>query len=447
MSTENMLEVKLNFITKSFLEQIKGENIQIVSHFDTDGITSASIMIQALKKMDQQFSLKIVKSLNKEFIETLDKEKITLFIDLASGSLDHIKKANLRKVFIIDHHQVTQEIPENVEILNPELCEKQKISASGLTYLFCKKINKTNKEFAKLAILGMIGDQLDREIDSLNNEILNDGDIQRKRGLMIYPSTRPLNRVLEYCSEPFIPGVTGDIKGVLELLREIGLNPEGGKYKSLIDLTKDEMEKLVTAVMLRNPQTKNKELIGDLFLIKIFGKLEDARELSAKINACSRAGLPEIAISMCMERREAKQKAESIHVKYKQNLISGIKFAQEAYKTQGQGFSIINAENQIKDTMIGTITSILANSSMYERGTILIGMATDQENNATKISARVAGREGRNAREVLATIMEKFSGEVGGHEMAAGCSIEKGKEEEFIQRVKECFQIENVPAQ
>ena len=102
MSTENMLEVKLNFITKSFLEQIKGENIQIVSHFDTDGITSASIMIQALKKMDQQFSLKIVKSLNKDFIETLDKEKITLFIDLASGSLDHIKRANLKKVFIID---------------------------------------------------------------------------------------------------------------------------------------------------------------------------------------------------------------------------------------------------------------------------------------------------------------------------------------------------------
>lgn len=444
MTEENILEVKLNFIVKSFLEQVKGERIQIVSHFDTDGITSASIMIQALKKIDQQFSLKIVKSLNKDFIESLDKDKITLFIDLASGSLDHIRDANLRKVYIIDHHEVTQEIPDNVEILNPELWEKQKISASGLTYLFCKKIDDSNVQFAKLAVLGMIGDQLDKEIDSLNNEIINDGEIQKKRGLMIFPSTRPLNRVLEYCSEPFIPGVTGDIKGVLELLREIGLNPDGGRYKSLIELTDDEMEKLVTAVMLRNPQAKNRELIGDLFLIKLFGKLEDARELSAKINACSRAGLPEVAIAMCMEKRDAKKKAESVHVKYKQELISGIKFAQEAYKTEGKGYCIINAEMQIKDTMIGTIMSIMASSSMFEKGTVLIGMASDNENNKTKISARVAGREGRNVREVLSVIMEDFSGEVGGHEMAAGCSIEKGKEEDFIEKVKDSFQIENV---
>ncbi len=30
-------------------------------------------------------------------------------------------------VFIIDHHEITQEIPENIEIVNPELYNKQKI--------------------------------------------------------------------------------------------------------------------------------------------------------------------------------------------------------------------------------------------------------------------------------------------------------------------------------
>jgi RecJ-like exonuclease len=442
MDEKNILEVKIKYTAQNFLDQIKGEDVIVVSHFDTDGITSGTIITQGLKRLDQRFSIKIVKSLTKDFIDSLPKDKIILFVDLASGSLDHIKEAGLRKVFIIDHHEVEQEIPENVEIINPQLWEKQKISSSGLAYLFCKQIDENNKDLAKLGVLGMIGDQMDKDIDSLNHGILEDGEIQRKRGLLIYPSTRPLNRVLEYSSEPFIPGVTGDIKGVMELLREVGLNPEGGKYKSLIDLTEAEMEKLVTSVILRNPEKKDKELIGDLFLIKMFGKLEDARELSAKINACSRAGRPEIAMMMCMENRDAKKQAESIHVKYKQELISGIKFAQESEKIEGQGYAIINAQENVKDTMIGTVASIISNSPMYGRGTILIGMAKDNANNMIKISARSVGREGRNVRELLAGIMDTMEGEVGGHEFAAGCSIQLDKEQEFIDKVKQAFELE-----
>lgn len=439
MKEENSLEVKLKQTTKSFLDQIKGENIQVISHFDTDGITSAAIMIQTLKKLDQNFSIKIVKSLTKNIIDSLDETKITIFLDLASGSLEHIKNANFRKVYIIDHHEISQEIPDNIEIVNPHLHEKQKLSSSGLTYLFSKEIDEKNKEFAKLAILGMIGDQLEKDIDSLNHGILEDGDIQRKRGLLIYPSTKPLNRVLEYSSDPFIPGVTGNVKGVLELLREVGLNPTGGKYKSLIDLTEDEMEKLVTAVMLRNPQKIDKEIIGDLFLIKLFGKLEDAREISAKINACSRDGMSQIAIAMCMNNSEAKRKAESIHVKYKQALVSGIKNAQEIERIKGDGYAIINAKDKIKDTMIGTITSILANSSEFEKGTTIISMAEDPSNNAIKISARMAGKDGQNLKEFLSKVMENFEGEIGGHHFAAGCSIKKEDEEKFVNKIIECF--------
>lgn len=440
---ENILEWKIKTIAKSFLQDIEDENIQIISHFDTDGITSATIMLKALKRRDQKFSLKIVKSLTKEIIDKLDKNKITLFLDLASGSLDHIKEAELKKTYIIDHHEINQEIPLNVEIINPELWEKEKISGSGLTYLFCKEIGEKNKDLAKIAILGMIGDQLEKDIDKLNNSILEDGEIKKKRGLLIYPSTRPLNRTLEFSSNPFIPGVTGNIEGVLELLREAGLSPENGKYKNLIDLTEEEMERLVTAIILRNPERKDKEIIGDLFLIKLFGKLEDAREISAKINACSRAGKSDVAIQFCLENIEGKKRAESIHVKYKQQLISGLKLAQKMEKIEGKGFVIINAKDQIKDTMIGTIMSILANSQIYEPGTILIGMSQN-ENQQIKISARNVRRTGRNSRELLAKIMNSFEGEVGGHEFAAGCTFPKEKEQEFLEELKKQFELEVV---
>jgi len=440
----NFLQNEIRPIVKTFLEKSENQEVQIISHFDTDGITSASIIIQALKKADRKFSLKIVKNLTPEIINELQKDKVTLFIDLASGSLNHIQSAELKDVFIIDHHEVPEkEIPENVKIINPQISIKQPISSSGLTYLFCKEISQENKNLAKLAVLGMIGDNLEKEIDTLNNGILEEGEIIRKRGLLIYPATRPLNRVLEYSSNPYIPGVTGDMKGVLELLRESGLSPENGKYKSIIELDEKEMKKITTAILLRNPKIKNSELVGDLFLIKMFNKLEDARDLSAIINACSRSGNPEVAIKFCMEISNAKKQAESIHIKYKQLLISGLKYAQETNeKIQGKGFVIINAKKNIPDTMAGTIASILSNSKIYETGTVITTMAYYDDK--IKISARISGRQGRNVREILAKVISETDGEVGGHKFAAGCMINQNKEKQFIDLLKKNLEIEMV---
>lgn len=438
----NSLEAEIKKVVKKFLEVSKDKEIQIISHFDTDGITSATIMMQTLKKLDKTFSVKIIKRLEEQFIYELPKNKTILFLDLASGSLNHIADSGLKDVFIIDHHEVVQEIPENVNIINPELHDKQKISNSCLTYLFCKEINPENKESAKLAILGMIGDRLEKEIDKLDNKILEDGEIKRKRGLIIYPSTRPLNRVLEFCSKPYIPEVTGNVKGVLELLREVGLTPENGKYKSIIELNKEEMEKLVTAIMLRNPTARNNEIIGDIFLIKWFNKLEDARELSAQINACSRFEESEIAIQLCMEIPKVKKRAEAIYVKYRQHILSGLRFVSEIEKIEGKKFVILNAKHNIKDTMIGIIASILSNSSLYEEGTIITAMAYYEDK--IKISSRTVGENGRNVREILTNIIEKIGGEVGGHKFAAGCMIKQKNEQEFINTLRKNLEIELV---
>lgn len=436
------LESNIEIVANKFIETISNKDILIISHFDTDGITSATILIQTLKRMDQRFSLKIVKRLEEETIINLPKDKIIIFLDLASGSLNHISDAKLKDVFIIDHHEIFQQIPEGINIINPHLNGKEELSASSLVYLFCRKISEENKEFAKLAILGMIGDSMEKSIDKLNNFILNDGEVKRKRGLLIYPSTRPLNRTLEYCSEPYIPGITGNAAGVTELLRDIGLSPPSGKYKSLIELNDEEMSKLVTAIVLKNPKVKNKEIIGDIFLIKLFNKLEDARELSAMINACSKLGEPETAIQFCLESVKAKKRAELLHTKYKQFIISGLRFASESEKIEGNGFVIINAKEKIKDTMTGTIASILSNSSIYEEGTIITTMAYYDDK--IKVSSRNVGKNGRNIREILSSIIEKIGGEVGGHEFAAGCMIKKEKEKEFIDCLKKHLEIELV---
>lgn len=442
MEKRYILEEKIKDFSKKFLEKIKNKEVKVISHFDTDGITSAAIITKALKRLDLKFTVKIVKRIEENFISTLPNDAIILFLDLASGSLEEIKNSGLKDVFIIDHHELVQGIPEGIEMINPELNGKEKISASGLTYLFAKEIDPKNKELSKLAVLGMIGDCLEKDIEKINHDILKDGEIQKKRGVLLYPSTRPLNRTLEFSSTPYIPGVTGNIKGVLELLREINLNPTKKGYPSLIELTEEEMGKLVTAIMLRNPKTKNNEIIGDIFLIKMFNKLEDARELSAKINACSKFGESDTALQLCLEIPRATKKAESAHVKYKQKIVSGLKYVTEKKHIEGKGFRIINAKNDIEDTIIGTILSILSNSLLYEEGTVLIGLAYYE--NKIKVSARNAGRSGRNVREILSNAIENLGGEVGGHEFAAGCTIKQDQEELFIKNLKKQLEIDLV---
>ena len=64
-----------------------------------------------------------------------------------------------------------------------------------------------------------------------------------------------------------------------------------------------------------------------------------------------------------------------------------------------------------------------------------------------KISIRRCGREGENLREILAKILIKFNGEVGGHEFAAGGIIKQSQEDEFIKEVRMFFEPEVVVAE
>jgi len=439
---ENSLEEQIKLVSEKFLEESENKEIYIIGSLSSNGITSSAIMIKALKKLDKKFTLKIIKNLEEQFIYDLPKDKLILFLDLASDNLNNIKESGIENIFIINHQEITKNIPENIQIINPKLHNQEKINSTGLAYLFAKEINPKNKEFAKLAVLGMIGNGLEENLNLLGPEILKDAEIKKKAGLLIYPSTRPLNRTLEYSSNPFIPGVTGNIKGVMELLRETGLNPKNGTYKNLIELNDEEMSNLKSAILLRKPKSESQKITGEIFLTRFFNKLEDLRELNAMIKACSKLHESSTAIQLCMEIPKAKKKAEAMYIKYKQFLITGLNFASSAEKIQGNSFVIINARSEIKDTMLSTITKILSNSSLYEEGTIIITMAYYEDK--IKISAKNVGMNGRNAKEVLNNVILRTGGEVRGNEFFAEAKISQDKEEEFINLLKKNLEIEVV---
>ncbi len=198
------------------------KEIKIVSHFDTDGISSAAIFSRAMARWGKRFTLEITKGLDEDFIKGLPEDKILIFLDLASGSLNYLKEKKT-EVFVFDHHELVSEIPENVFMVNPVMEKEEPISAAAVCYLFAKTLSPQNRDLANLAVIGMVGDLHEKNIGKVLSEILNDSESVVKKGLMIYPSTRPLDRALEYSSSPFIPGVTGNREGVINLLRDAAI--------------------------------------------------------------------------------------------------------------------------------------------------------------------------------------------------------------------------------
>lgn len=419
-------------------ELSKTKPIRIISHHDTDGITSAAIFTRALERWNKKFSLQIVKGLDKDFIQSLPENEILIFLDLGSGSLSQLKEKKTQS-FIFDHHEIVQAIPENVFMVNPLLHGKEQISGAGICYLFAKSLSSLNKDLASLAVIGMVGDSLEKDFGKTYDEILKDAETIIKKGLLLYPSTRPLDKTLEYSSNPYIPGVTGSFKGVFELLREANIAKKDDEYKTLCELTEDEMSSLITAIMLRcMKERKISDLIGNLYLVKFFNKLEDARELSALINACSRMDNPGISLGFCLGNKKCKEEAEKIYIGYKQHLVAALRFIEDSEKISGKNYTIINAKNNIKDTIIGTVASIISHSPVYSEGTIIIALAYNEDK--IKVSARIAGKDGRNVREVLDKVVLQLGGEVGGHPNAAGCLIPKEIENTFIEELKKVLE-------
>jgi single-stranded-DNA-specific exonuclease len=418
----------------------KERKIKIISHIDTDGVTSAAIFSRALQRWDKKFSLEITKILDPEFIQNLPKDHLLIFLDLASGSLDHL--SNLQnQIIILDHHEITQKIPPNVLMINPFLEREDNISGSAICYLFAKTLSPRNKDLSTLSVIGMVGDMHEKNLSKIYAEILTDSQTIVKKGLLLYPSTRPLDKTIEYSSTPYIPGATGSYPGALELLRDAKIPKINNKFKSLYELNEEEMSNLITAIMLRGIKEKElRELIGNLYLVKFFNKLEDAREISAQIKACSRMNRPHLSLGFCLGNSFFKQKGEKLYINYKQHLIQALKQVSEIEKISGKQYTIINAKDRIKDTIIGTVASIISQSAVYEKGTIIIALAYNGDK--VKVSARISGNGNRNVREILREIVVPLGGEVEGHPTTAGCLISKESEEKFISELQRKLDID-----
>ena len=434
-------------------KSLKDGVIRVISHLDSDGLTSASIILKVLKREKKKFVLSIVKQLNENILKELSLEnyKVIIFTDLGSGYVKLINNyLNDKKIFIFDHHVPDSfESYSNIIHVNPHLSNineaSSKISGSGITYLFAKNLNEKNRDLAHLAVIGSIGDI--QEFNEINNEILQDAikedKIEVRRGLKMFGvQTKPLHKVLQFSTDPFIPGVTGSEEGTIGFLNDLGIKiRENDKFKKLVNLTEDELKNLTTGIILKRLGSEKNpaDIFTDIYILKdeddeSFTK--DAREFSTLLNCCGRLGKPSIGIGVCLNNKNLKEKANGLMKEYKIELINGLNwfYDNKDRLIKGNHYIIINAQENIKDTLIGTITSIISKANLYRENTILISMAYTVDN-SIKVSMRICNGNNNESnvdlREILKEITkDKF--EAGGHKYACGCLIPLEKEKEFI---------------
>jgi len=435
----------------------KSKPIHIISHLDADGISACAILISVLNKENRKYSISILQQLTREKIEDIAKDdfKYIIFADLGSGQLKDISNLlNEKEILILDHHQPEEADSKNICHINPHVLGidgSKEIAGSGVVYLFARALSKENEKLAHLAIIGAIGDVQEEEgFMRLNKEILEtavkQGKITVEKGLRLFGrNTKPLHKVLEYSTDPYIPGVTGSESGAIQFLHQIGIEPKNGKqWKKIVHLNDEEMQRLVIGIIMKRfGETNPEDVLGDIYILteeEEESPTRDAKEFATLLNACGRMDNASFGIGACLGIEKDKQRAIETLTEYKKQIVNAINWYHDNKHNmaKGKGFVIINAKDNIPSTIIGTLASILSKSNGIEEGTYVLSIARSNDK-MSKASLRISGLRGQDIdlRDIIKEIVAKSGGEAGGHKHAAGAWIETEKEDVFLEAAQE----------
>ena len=360
--------------------------------------------------------------------------------------------------------------------LNPhffDLSGADHISGAGVTYLVAKALSEENRKLAPLAILGAVGDLQDTRhcrVVGLNEFILEDA---REQGLQaVYDirsfgrETRPIFKLLQYSSDPIIPGITGDKGNAMAfmvyckepLADNLGSKGEGldsldpddlrqanereRHWKCWVDLSEDSRKTILSNLMKhllykgidRKPALR---LLGEVYS---FGQEEphtpvrDAKEFATLLNACGRYGNAEIGFKVCCgDRGRYYDKALLLLQGHRRVLVDNIKYVQDTGVTERDYIQWFHGHDVIPENVVGIVAGMVLGSGEVNEELPMIGFTNSPD--GIKVSGRTVRRvvsKGVNLARALNKASKEVGGGGGGHNIAAGAHIPKGKEEVFL---------------
>ncbi|MGZ5539464.1 MAG: DHHA1 domain-containing protein [Halobacteriota archaeon] len=434
----------------------KQDEILIVSHVDADGLASAGIICGALDRIEKGYEVKIVKQLDPSVFLDISSAEAVIFTDLGSGSLDLIDDLGPLCV-IADHHQPTGRSDTALH-LNPHLFGfngATDLSGSGATYLIARALGE-NADLSDLAIVGAVGDLQhvrDGRLRGVNRLILDEAEkhavVAAEKDLQAFGrQTRPIHKLLEYASNPYIPGITGNSDQILGFLTSLNIElKEEGKWKKWIDLSSVERRTIISALIQRclaqgMPPEIIQNLVGEVYTLLKEERgtaLRDASEYATLLNATARYGFEKIGVAVCMGDREGSyRKANELLLMHRENLARGLNYVKQSGVTTLSNLQYFHAGDNILETIVGIVAGMCKNLDGVNRHLPIVGLANSEE--GVKVSARgtqTLVQRRLNLARAMSEAANSVGGVGGGHDIAAGATIPEGTETEFLKHLNQ----------
>jgi single-stranded-DNA-specific exonuclease len=451
-------------------------HVVVATHIDADGIAAASIAKLVLDRTGTPHEVRFFKKLDDAAIASLrgdDVADLIWFTDLGSGSAS---KLGGFKAVITDHHvpdggsrasRSAQTLLSDFSTpcqVNPHLhgiSGASDLSGAGATFLVAVAADQSNADLAPLAILGGVGDLQDqktRRLEGVNRDILSlavaSGFVEAEEDIRYFGrETRPLFKMLEYSSDPFLPGITGNEQECIGFLLSLGIElKEGDVWRTWAMMSPDEKSKVIVALRdhlsmrRRKPETIDR-LTGEAYAFtreEPGSPVRDVKEFATLLNACGRHGRAEVGLSICAgDRGPALTEGYALLRDHRSALREALESAKSRGITRLKHIQFFDAGDDIEETIVGTVAGMILGGSGADRTAPMVAFADSMEPSdvpMAKVSSRGTQElvaRGMDLSAAMRAIASKVGGVGGGHNIAAGATIPFGRKEEFLRLLDE----------
>ncbi|MFW9792918.1 MAG: DHHA1 domain-containing protein [Candidatus Thorarchaeota archaeon] len=461
----------------------ESEKVYAFSHIDADGISALAIIALMLEREGKEFEWKNIHQINSESIIQIEEEvqnykpDLVIFSDFGTGQIELVKKHiasidEVESVIILDHHlpqneDVTSELEKPTTKLieiNPSqhgLSGSYDLSGAGAAFLLAYFVSQANVDLTELAIVGATGDLQDyygRGFKGLNRVIVELGEdtdhLRVTRDLTFFGiHTRPLPYLLQYATDPYLPGLTGAEDSCYAFFeeRDVVIRSEN-EWRTWVDLEANEKQRVIQGIIQIVLENYNdprvaKRIIGDVIILSnrpAKTEMRSAKEFSTLLNACGRNKRPEVGVRICMGDPDAFREGRSLLQQHRTNLAMALRRLETDGYEEKPGMYIVN-DPETPDTIIGIVIGMAQGSMIIPTDRPVIGISTNTTDNSplVKLSGRahkLLVERGVNLKEVFVEVAEQLNigydmlvAEAGGHPMAAGAFIQKPQLNEFLE--------------
>lgn len=415
--------------------------VRVISHNDSDGISAAGVICNAISQEGGKFHVTMVPRLNEETLDRLSQEKYKLFFfcDMGSGYVERIGRLNGQAI-IADHHQTMDGTGDDEETLvhvNPHLFGldgTRDVSASGVTYLTVKPLNKVN--LTGLALVGAFGDmQYADGFSGVNQTILTEateaGVVEEHEDLKISSKDEPLYKALAHTFQPAIPGISGNPEKSQAFLEKIGIS-YGIKFTDLANEEKDFLTDHLTRI--------NPKIFGTVYSMPQENQaLRNLEDYALILDACGKNKNYAVGLSICLgERESAITEGIEFLSKYRESLIRGIRWISREGSQEMDYVQYLYTEDKENKKIMGTLASLGIELEILNSQKPVITLS--RMHNLVKISGRTTlemTQRGVNLGFALEQAAKSFNGAGGGHNIAAGAVVPYKELENFKNLVND----------